>query len=289
MSGFRTGAGRPSSSAVYARARSRARPRRAPRDGGRALDRDPGNRCGCGHRGSRSWSARPRPRAARADAGRRAGAKPGRAALDPGVAPERLAAGLRQRGAASSGDPSRLPWPRDRAGGSCSARRAARAPNTKHSLSEFEASRLAPCSPVQEHSPIASRPGRLERASRSVGDPAHHVVRCRRDRDQLAPRVQARLLQRGDDGREQSRVDVAHVEVDGFAARQVSCRKIARATSSRGASSSTNRSPVGVEQARPLATDRLGHQQTAGAVAPPTSAVGWNCIISRSASAAPAS
>ena len=35
------------------------------------------------------------------------------------------------------------------------AARAARPPKTKHSLSELEARRLAPCRPVQEHSPTA--------------------------------------------------------------------------------------------------------------------------------------
>ncbi len=38
---------------------------------------------------------------------------------------------------------------------SSSAAAAARPPKTKHSLSELEASRLAPCRPVQEHSPTA--------------------------------------------------------------------------------------------------------------------------------------
>ena len=37
---------------------------------------------------------------------------------------------------------------------------AARRPKTKHSLSEFEASRLAPCRPVQAHSPTAYRRSR---------------------------------------------------------------------------------------------------------------------------------
>ena len=57
----------------------------------------------------------------------------------------------------------------------CAARRApraaARAPNTKHSVSELEASRLAPCRPVHEHSPTAYRPGSVARPSRSVAIP----------------------------------------------------------------------------------------------------------------------
>ena len=65
------------------------------------------------------------------------------------------------------------------------AARAALAPSTKHSVSEFEASRFAPCSPVQAHSPTANRPGSEERPSRSVGDPAHHVVGGGGHRDRL--------------------------------------------------------------------------------------------------------
>ena len=44
---------------------------------------------------------------------------------------------------------------RRRSAPSPSAASAARAPKTKHSLSELEASRLAPCRPVHEHSPTA--------------------------------------------------------------------------------------------------------------------------------------
>jgi hypothetical protein len=63
-------------------------------------------------------------------------------------------------------------------------------------------------------------------------------------------------------------------------------RRIARETSSRGASSSTKRSPSR-RAAGALAADRLGHQE-ALAPATPITAVGWNCISSRSASCAPA-
>ena len=70
--------------------------------------------------------------------------------------------------------------------GSSIAASAARRPNTKHSLSELEASRLAPCTPVQAHSPTAYRPGR-RRAPVEVGrDAADHVVGGGRDGDQVA-------------------------------------------------------------------------------------------------------
>ena len=55
-----------------------------------------------------------------------------------------------------------------RARGSSSAARAARLPKTKHSLSEFEASRLAPWRPLHAHSPTASSPPGVVRPSRSA-------------------------------------------------------------------------------------------------------------------------
>ena len=55
--------------------------------------------------------------------------------------------------------------------GSLVAARAARAPKTKHSESEFDARRLAPWRPVQEHSPTAYRPGNVARPCRSVAMP----------------------------------------------------------------------------------------------------------------------
>ena len=130
--------------------------------------------------------------------------------------------------------------------GSDRARATARRANTKHSLSEFEARRLAPCRPVQEDSPTAYSPG-TRRARVQVGDdPAHRVVGGRRDRDQLARRVEARLAQRGDDVGEVGGVDRAHVQADRRSRpSRAGAAWIARETSSRGASSSTKRSPCG--------------------------------------------
>ena len=48
---------------------------------------------------------------------------------------------------------------------------ASRAPNTMPSSSELEASRLAPCTPVQATSPAAQRPGRAVAPDRSVSTP----------------------------------------------------------------------------------------------------------------------
>ena len=63
---------------------------------------------------------------------------------------------------------------------------ATRAPNTTASSSELEASRLAPCAPVEATSPQAHSPSTVLRPCASVSDAAHVVVRCRRDRDRLA-------------------------------------------------------------------------------------------------------
>ena len=65
-------------------------------------------------------------------------------------------------------------------------------------------------------------------------------------------RIQPRLAQRADDVGEQQRVDRAHVEVDA-AARPLSVifDHVARATSSRGASSSTKRSPSASRRVAP--------------------------------------
>ena len=48
---------------------------------------------------------------------------------------------------------------------------AIRRPNTSPSSSEFEASRLAPCTPVQAASPQAYSPGTEVRPERSVAMP----------------------------------------------------------------------------------------------------------------------
>ena len=85
----------------------------------------------------------------------------------PGVAPDRLAGGVRRAAEAPLGGSGGAAG----GSGSSSAARAARLPKTKHSLSEFEASRLAPWRPVQAHSPTASSPGSEVRPSRSVATP----------------------------------------------------------------------------------------------------------------------
>ena len=79
--------------------------------------------------------------------------EPGGVADEPAVAPERAAelGGDRRLGRARVVRPSST----SRRPGSSSAASAARRPKTRHSSSEFDASRFAPCTPVAAHSPAA--------------------------------------------------------------------------------------------------------------------------------------
>ena len=71
------------------------------------------------------------------------------------------------------------------------AARPARAPNTRHSGSELEPSRLAPLMLTQATSPAAYRPGERRRAVDVGVDAAHHVVHDRAHRDRLGDRIDA--------------------------------------------------------------------------------------------------
>ena len=77
---------------------------------------------------------------------------------------------------------------------------AARAPNTIASSSELEASRLAPCRPVEATSPTAHRPGTVERRALVGGDAAHVVVGGGCHRDRLALGIDAGSAAQGVDG-----------------------------------------------------------------------------------------
>ena len=131
-------------------------------------------------------------------------------------------------------------------------------------------------------------PGHRRRAVEVGDDPAHAVVRRGGDRDELGRRVEARLAQRADDVGEQQ------------PGRPRACRgrrsarplsvifdQIARATSSRGASSSTKRSPSASSSVAPSPRIASVTRKPSRPLTPVT-AVGWNCMSSRSASAAPA-
>ncbi len=73
---------------------------------------------------------------------------------------------------ARAGGRARRPRPRAWRRRARRARQAPRgAPKTKHSLSELDASRLAPCRPVQEDSPTAYRPAERRARVRSATTP----------------------------------------------------------------------------------------------------------------------
>ena len=171
--------------------------------------------------------------------------------------------------AGPSGSPAARLGPRRlRAGaGSSRAARAARAPNTKHSVRELEASRLAPCRPGARALADREQPGQARAAVQVGGDPAHHVVGRRGDRDELTLGIDPGSAQRGDDvGKQRRSPPRACPSATAAAPLRSIWRWIARATSSRGASSSTNRSPSGVEQLGALASDRLGDEEAVRAV-----------------------
>ena len=226
---------------------------------------------------------------ARAGAGRRAARAARRASRTRPAwrhsALARLAAG------AAAGRRRRRRRPAAGRRGSASAARAARAP--KHEalaqrvrgqpVGAVQAGARALADRVEARARVARavEVGRRRRPSRSA--------RRARPGTSSRRRVEPGLAQRGDDVGEERRVDRAHVEADAVGRpSRASVARSARATSSRGASSSTKRSPSRVEQRRALAADRLGDQEALAARGRRSTAVGWNCMNSRSASAAPA-
>ena len=240
----------------------------------------------CAPRVSSRASAEAR-RAGRAGAGRRAArAGPARVALEAGEPPDRLA-GL----AVGAGREVSARGVAVACGGGSSS------PAQRGAAAEHEALRERvrgePVRAVQAGAGALAdgvQAGHAARAAVEVGhDPAHHVVAGGRDRDALGRRVQPGLAQRLDDVREAPGVDVAHVEVDrGRAglAQQVEDRpgdRVARRELVDEALA------VGAVQRRALAADRLGDQEALAALDARSTAVGWNWVNSRSASAAPAS
>ena len=149
---------------------------------------------------------------------------------------------------------------------------ATRAPNTTASSSELEASRFAPCAPVEATSPQAHSPSTLVRPEASVRMPAHVIMRRRRDRDRLLCRIDARALARGIDGGEgipsSSAPEAAAIEKGAASAHDLAINP--RATTSRG-----SKLGVGVERAhealatrvdqgRAFAPERFGGERARG-------------------------
>ena len=170
-------------------------------------------------------------------------AQPVGVAAEPGVAPERGARGL--AGGGTCGLVVRRRPGRSGGSGSAAAASAARRPNTKHSASEFDASRLAPCRPgagalahrVEARQRTSARRGRWPRRPSCSGRPGPPGSGRGAGSMPTSSSAAAMLGKRAD-------VDGAHVEARPRARRCArSSASIASATWSRGASSSTKRSP----------------------------------------------
>ena len=144
------------------------------------------------------------------------------------------------------------------------------APNTAASSRELEASRLAPCTPVEAHF-AAGVQARQRGAARGVGgDPAHVVVRRRARPGSAAARVDAgRPWQAantaGNSSGSRSPTRLAGVE-EGAACRRRSRRgwrgrRRRAAPARRRMRPAMKRSPVGVDQHRAFAAQGLGGQR----------------------------
>ena len=169
----------------------------------------------------------------------------------------------RRAGVALGGSSARAPSAGRRRRAARRGRQRGARPKTKHSVSELEARRLAPCRPVQAsrrsrraRRPSSRRPGR--RRSR----PCRSAARGRRGRARWP--VQAGLAQCADHVGEQQRVDPAHVEVDARAPlSRIFARRARHLVARRKLVDEAL--AVGVEQGRALAADRLGDQEALAA------------------------
>ena len=150
----------------------------------------------------------------------------------------------------------------------CPRRRAPHTPTA--SSSEFEARRLAPCTPVEATSPAAHKPGERGAAVGVGRDAAHVVVRGRRDRDQLARRIDAgarAVCGHGGKSLGECRAD-RRAGIEERAAPGLRSRRTrARATISRGASSASGwiaqheALAALVDQHRAFAAQRFGRER----------------------------
>ena len=180
------------------------------------------------------------------------------------VRARRRAGGVRGRSRAARRWPRARPCP-------ASIASTTRGANTRPSSSEFDASRLAPWTPVHAASPHAHRPGSVDAPSRSVHDAAAQVVRGRRDRQPLAGRGRGRRSGRprqivGNRVGEVARCRWRRARGGRARARRAG-GVIARATTSRargrpsGCSSAMNALALVVAQDRALAAQRLREQR----------------------------
>ena len=121
---------------------------------------------------------------------------------------------------------------------------AARAPKTKHSRQRVRGQAVGAVQAGAGALADRVEAGHRRRAVEVGDDPAHAVVRGRGHRHELGRRIEARLAQRADDVGEQQpgRPRACRGRRSAARSRRI-FDQIARATSSRGASSSTKRSP----------------------------------------------
>ena len=185
----------------------------------------------------------------------------GAIAHQPGVAPQRLA-GLPGR----HGDRLGRRRSPGAGAGSSSAARAARSPKTTHSRQRVRGQAVGAVQPRARGLADDVEAGHAGGAVQVAGDAAHHVVRGGSDGNELAspdrgPRRAARRRRSESAPGRRARMSS---DTDSTARACISSQ-IARATSSRGASSSTKRSPSGVEQRRALTANRLGHEEALAA------------------------
>ena len=163
-----------------------------------------------------------------------------------------------------------------------------RAPNTIPSSSAFDARRLAPCTPEHDASPAAHSPGMDAAPSRSVTTPPDRWWAAgamgSQSWDGSSPtRARAALMV----GKRSSNASRPVASSHRWSTCWSSMRWVmARATTSRGNNSSTNRSPRASRINAPW--PRSASESSGRGISGWCSGVGWNCTNSMSATAAPA-
>ena len=166
-------------------------------------------------------------------------------------------------------------------------RSARRAPKTMPSSSELEARRLAPCTPVQATSPTAHRPGNAVAPHRSVTTPPERWWAAGAMGSQSF--CGSRPMDASDAamvGKRWEKRSSPVASSQRWSTPWATMRAaMARLTTSRGASSSTKRSPSRSRRRAPW--PRSASERSGRGMAGWCNAVGWNCTNSTSAVATP--
>ena len=200
----------------------------------------------------------------RAEPGRRRAARPARSARRRRGGRRRAGSSAaviaaRAAGSIALGRPPAVDRRRRRRAGRRPAASAQRRAATSPSVIEFDASRLAPWTPVHATSPTAKRPG-TRRAAVEVGEhPAAGVVRGRHDRHRLAGQVEPACAAgarrcRGSGGRGSRRPGAWRRGRRGRRRSRAGGRRSSAETTSRGARSASGWAPTMIR--RPVARRR---------------------------------